>query len=239
MSDSVGVFIPILKLAADNIKDSLDKSKHKVLHQRNSLDETLSQKSYIGMESLVEEEQDNKSVDFVQEEDEIMNEIELVPAHKILPLPAISSFRNPEAPLHIPQQNPSVPAAQTAEIPRTLAQASSTTLRPRKAKLAIPAAPENTWLSTIMDFFISNITSIAQAILFVFTVYMTIIYFKSGGALDEANNYFHLNVTDRPALEHVLDTRLNKSLSRSVYLRDLDEGFLKNSILPPYSESER
>ncbi|KAI7892149.1 uncharacterized protein EV154DRAFT_419104 [Mucor mucedo] len=63
---------------------------------------------------------------------------------------------------------------------------------------------------------------------------------KSFATLEDATDHLQYNMTStgKPLQNHAFGARLNKSLSRSVYLRDLDEGFLKNSILPPYSQSQ-
>lgn len=236
MADSVGVFIPILKSSADNIKKSLDESRRKVLHQHDSLDENISRRSFIGMDSVVEEEQEGNSVNFVQEDKSDV--LDLSPPHKIVSLPPILAPKIQDIPLRITQHKPPVPV-QATEKTHTLVQSPPTTLQSGKSNQKIPVVSKNTWLSTIKDSATSNIASITQVLVFVFTVYVTIVYFKSGKALEDATGYLHSNVTDRPVQERQFGTRLSKSLSRSVYLRDLDEGVLKNSILPPYSQSER
>jgi hypothetical protein len=74
-----------------------------------------------------------------------------------------------------------------------------------------------------------------------FTVYMTVIWFKSGTKMiDEANDYLRLNGSmndNKPIMKHPIYKK--ESISRTVYLRDLNEGFLKNALLPPYAGSPR
>lgn len=239
MADSVGVFIPILKSSADTIKTSLNNSRRKTLDQHENLaDDTKSHKSFTSLVPVVEEEQDDKNVDFVQED-----KPDVASLHKVVSLPPVASPS--VASLDIPQQQQKAPTitAQTIEKPRQIVQPAPVvpSLQPSKS-IKLPVLPKISWISIVKDSIGTHLLSITQFLLFLITVYMMILYFKSEKALGDATDHLQFNnITESrgPTQDHVFGARLNKSLSRSVYLRDLDEGFLKNSILPPYSQSQR
>ncbi|KAK4520326.1 uncharacterized protein ATC70_008459 [Mucor velutinosus] len=103
------------------------------------------------------------------------------------------------------------------------------------------SATEKHWLSTIADYAPINLKTVGMFVLMGFTVYMSTIWIRSSHRVaDKADEFLHLNITPKDTTVNYMNQQpiyLQKSTSRSVYLRDLDEGFLKSSIQPPYADS--
>jgi hypothetical protein len=292
MSDSVGVFIPILKDTAEKIKEELDaKKRAHSIQQHGSIDDGSSN---VGMESLIEGEDDEEEEEQEDTEDqeevesdtitrentpvqetriataspEAMSSSSPAPAPtsrgrsnssniKVTPSTSVSTVSTSKyegASLQIPkrQQKPSAIAAKSIQKARSgnevkLKQPSTTTSTVPRPHGEEKHDNKLAWLTTVKEYIPSvSLTTMASLLMLGFTIYMTMMWFRSGSkVIDEADRYLRMNVTtessDRPShMMHGGKLHLNKgSPSRSVYLRDLDEGFLRNSILPPYAKSQR
>lgn len=256
MSDSVGVFVPILQSAADNLKASLDEDRRKHNALQNAPDVSASIQS--GMESLVEEDGGGEeSINLVEEKKEIIDYSQPNKA-VVAPITSTTSVKSVTP-------SPSV-SASTTPSPSKSAQSSagvvSTKQSPEKARLTVPTparsvspsspAPkrskivkhsvsheESSWLAKISDFLPISMVSVGFLLLLGFTIYMTLSWYNSETkVINKANNYLRINGSEsHPSMRKV--PLVKQSNSRSVYLRDLNEGFLKNSLLPPYAGSIR
>ncbi|KAI8641777.1 hypothetical protein BD408DRAFT_433004 [Parasitella parasitica] len=104
-----------------------------------------------------------------------------------------------------------------------------------------PTRNETHWYSMVIDYIASNLKALLLLFLLGCSVYMTTIWAQSGGGmLDKLDEFLHPNITCKDLPRAKLEQQpifLQKSTSRSVYLRDLDEGFLENSIQPPFAKS--
>lgn len=254
MSDSVGVFVPILQSAADNLKAFLDEDRRKHNALQNAPDVSASIQS--GMESLVEEDGGGEeSMKLVEEKKEIIDYSQPNKA-VVAPISSTTSVKSVTP-------SPSV-SASTTPSPSKSAQSSagvvSTKQSPEKARLTVPTparsvspsspAPkrskivkhsvsheESSWLAKISDFLPISMVSVGFLLLLGFTIYMTFSWYNSETkVINKANNYPRINGSENhPSMKKVPIAK--QSNSRSVYLRDLNEGFLKNSLLPPYAGS--
>ncbi|KAL7317917.1 SNF1-interacting protein [Mucor circinelloides] len=275
MADSVGVFIPILQEAADNVKESVDQARYQVMeHNRNLLkDDTAAS----GMDSLSEEDQNQPNNGHMLEitssadEGNTQQQIEssyVTPPSIIQPVVASASVITNSATktLERATPSPSVSSSTTAlerstdlglnvstkqqqkakrleqQTEQSAANMSTKSIssRPATQKLQqTEPTPEKHWSSTIVDHVLINLKTVAMFALIALTVYMSTIWVRSGHRMaDKADEFLHLNMTlkDTSSLGQQ-PIYVQKSTSRSVYLRDLDEGFLKNSIQPPYANS--
>lgn len=277
MADSVGVFIPILQEAADNVKESVNQARYQVMeHNRNLLkDDTAAS----GMDSLSEEDQNQPSNGHMLEitssadEGNTQQQIEssyVTPPSIIQPVVASTSVTTNSATKTFERATPSssvsssttalekstdfglnVPTKQQQKAKRleqqpeqNAANMSTKSISPRPTTQKLQQTeptPEKHWSSTIADHILINLKTVMMLALIALTVYMSTIWVRSGHRMaDKADEFLHLNMTlkDTSSLGQQ-PIYLQKSTSRSVYLRDLDEGFLKNTIQPPYANSIR
>ncbi|KAL9545535.1 hypothetical protein MBANPS3_007111 [Mucor bainieri] len=300
MADSVGVFIPILQAAADNIKESVDEARKQVMeHNKNLLESDAATASQVvasssGMESVSEEDQGGPSTtthnnaymleitppaDEAASAQQQMESSYVAPRSVLQPVvastsvtathagrvfervalsPSVSSAttvtsaaleKESDTPgLHVPskQQQKSKRLEQQPQPNARSVATKSATSSSQSSKQTEPPATQSHWLSTALDYVPINLKTIAMFVLMGLTVYMSTIWVRSGHRVaDKADEFLHLNITpkDSTALNHMKQQQqqqpiyLQKSTSRSVYLRDLDEGFLKNTIQPPYANS--
>lgn len=253
MSDSVGVFVPILQSAADNLKFSLDEDKRK--HNALQSAPNVSASNHSGMESLVEDDDEiADNTDLAEEKTEIV-EYSRPNKESVVPVPSTTSVRSvtPSPSVSTSTFSPpikSVPSStELADSkhspPKTrlhshiIARTPSSSSSKKSKTIKHTASNESSWMSTISDFIPISMATLGSILLLVFTIYMTITWFKSGTVvIDKANNYLRINASEsKPSMKQLPHTK--QSISRSVYLRDLNEGFLKNSLLPPYAGSVR
>lgn len=263
MSDSVGVFVPILQSAAENLKERLEGEKRAYNTRiQNGFDENVLKTSNVGMESVLEDsENEEENVKHTQEAEPLTDTI--VPLSdnneikSITPVASISTLTSSSTldkaatkPIQPnersvnttnPQSNKVTPRHTTASVSKK-SEGSAPTHTVSKRSKHNNTTHSTSWFTTIKDYAPLSIVSLGTIALFGFTVYMTVMWFKSGTkVINEANHYLQINAsTSRPAPPVVKHhTHKRESISRSVYLRDLNEGFLKNSLLPPYAGSER
>ncbi|KAL0140742.1 hypothetical protein V8B55DRAFT_1510080 [Mucor lusitanicus] len=281
MADSVGVFIPILQAAAENIKESVDEARKQVMeHNKNLLqNDAASQVATSGMESVSEEDQSppdstehmlesTSAADKGNTQQQIESSY-VAPRSIVQPVVASTSVTTTNAGKTLERATPSPSVSSTAtalekesdvnlNVPTKQQQRSKRMESPPQnapsmtTKSATPQsskqnlqktepATKSHWLSTIADHVPINLKTVAMFILMGFTVYMSTIWVRSGHRMaDKADEFLHLNITPKDATLRHMEQQpiyLQKSTSRSVYLRDLDEGFLKNTIQPPYANS--
>lgn len=281
MADSVGVFIPIVQEAAENIRESVDEARSEVIEFNKNLlkDDTASHKTN-GMDSVSEEDQNQSSnyllgVTPVIVDNQMQQNIDSghVAPQSINQSVIISTTTiNTNRVLERSTPSPSLSSTTTAldkgtdlslnastdqqQISKRIQQqqsqqkthsspAKSVTPQQSKQKLQQPSTTlnEKHWYSNVTDFIPINLKTASMFILLAFTTYMITIWVRSEHRMaDKADSLLHLNVTHKDPLRNNLEHQpiyLQKSSSRSVYLRDLDEGFLKNTIEPPYADSIR
>ena len=239
MADSVGVFVPILKANAEKIKQSLDKARHQ--HQ------TGPQGSHDvnqNMESLVEDEEELDQEDDFDSEGLVETAIPLPNATKTSSNVSLgSSLSTNKSPLSNVRSRSPLPESKintsTTKVVRKGGAPASTTVHRKHRTKDMTPSPKHVWLTTIRDYIAASLVPIGSLVLFVFTVYTTWKWCRSGSKIMEvATNYPRINGTvHNPMIKHT--PRKKESSSRSVYLRDLQDGFLKNSLVPPYAGSER
>lgn len=290
MADSVGVFIPILQAAAENIKESVDEARKQVVeHNKNLLKNDAASHAASGMDSVSEEgeEEDqnpstNDRLEATPSPDEAKTQQQLESSYvaprsitqpvvarstsattntnmaktleRATPSPSVSSTTTAlekgsdislNAPTKLQQRS-----KQTEQQPQQHARSGATrlvTAQPSKQRLPqqqAETATEKHWLSTIADYVPINLKTVAMFVLMGFTVYVSTMWVRSGYRMaDKADEFLHHNTTPKGAFGTLLHVDqpiyLQKSTSRSVYLRDLDEGFLRNTIQPPYANSIR
>lgn len=281
MADSVGVFIPILQEAAENIRESVDEARSEVIEFNKNLlkDDTVSHKTN-GMDSVSEEDKNQSSnyllgvtpvivdnqmqqnIDSGHVAPQSINQSVIISTTTIntnralersTPSPSFSSMttaldKGTDLSLNAStdQQQISKRTQQQQSQQKTRSSpAKSVTPQQSKQKLQQPLTTlnEKHWYSNVIDFMPINLKTASMFILLAFTVYMTTIWVRSEHRMaDKADRLLHLNITHKDPPRNNLEQQpiyLQKSSSRSVYLRDLDEGFLKNTIEPPYADSIR
>lgn len=237
MADSVGVFIPILKTAADQIRN-LPNGKKMLTRSNNSNLTDSSQQLHGGMNSVVEEDEGDAEVDAEVESVHFADLDDVIETDQVSSPP--SNITPAASHIHKVENNINHPLNPEPSAPVNVAPV-DTQKRPKQQKRSISttASAVKGKKISVVDFVSSNLMSIATVILFIFTVYMMMAWYKSASRLmQESNIQLQHNTTNNDNIKYVLTTRSSHK-SRSVYIRDLDEGFLKNSILPPYAKSER
>ncbi|GAN01488.1 transcription factor [Mucor ambiguus] len=280
MADSVGLFIPILQAAAENIKESVDETRKQVMEHNKSLlkNDTVASQVASGMDSVSEEEGQSPATNHedMLESASSANEVStqqriessfVAPGSIVQPVAVSTSLTTTNAGKTFERATPSPSVSSTTtalekesdisldipskhqqrtkrmeQLPRQNARREVVkSVTPQSSKQQAEPATEKHWLSTIADHVPINLKTVAMFILMCFTVYMSTIWVRSGHSVaGKADEFLHPNITSKETTLNYTEQRpvyLQKSTSRSVYLRDLDEGFLKNTIQPPYANS--
>lgn len=226
MADSIGLFIPIIKSAAENIKDHSKEPKLLIQPGSSSI---AGSSLHGGMDSVVEDDE-AESVHFADHDQVIETNQAMSSPANITPADSYSSKTENV------NNRPVKPEA------RAVATLVNTQKRPKQHSRSVSTstAKETKLSSYIVNLVSSHSITIATVVLFIFTMYMMIVWYRSSSRMmEETNGRLQHNIS-APEVNYRFETRpVKKSKSRSVYIRDLDEGFLKNNILPPYAKSER
>jgi hypothetical protein len=247
MSDSVGVFIPILKEAAESLKEKVDETRrknhrfNKSLENGSTSDDKASDQSVSTGMDLVKEEEDVTETplelkDHSTHNDDIAQKTASKTTHaveKAIVSPSASSTttnvssKKDDNTLTVSNQR------SVAVNKNSHAVKQSTSLRSKQNLEA--TSTSSSFLSKVTEFLPTSLQTCTSLLLLCFAMYMSIVWLKSGAkVVEEAHSFLNSNFSQPP---QVFIT--NKSASRSVYLRDLDKGFLKNTIEPPYARAKR
>jgi hypothetical protein len=249
MSESIGVFIPILQQAANDLKENVDQIRrrnlqfNKNLGNHNNNDDPVSNESSNGMNSVKEEEE--------EEITELPQELEDRNTENYMTTQDTSNQTT------YTEEKPSVslPSALSRSIPTTKtedktshssshqpASVNKNALQNHAVKQSSSKQRSTTTTAITSTSFISKFTAFVPTwrtclswLLSFFVFYMTFVWFWSDTKVLEGPQSF-LNSNHTQPIPVYITT---KSTSRSVYLRDLDEGFLKNAIQPPYAKAKR
>ncbi|KAG2234954.1 hypothetical protein INT48_005108 [Thamnidium elegans] len=220
MTDSIGLFVPIIKSVAESIKDNSKEPKLLVQAGSSIAESSL----HGGMDSVVEEDNDEaESVHFADYDQVIETNQAMSPPANITPAVSYSSKVERSQPV-----KPEAVVVNTQKRPKQHARSVSTNTA-KEIKLS----------DYIVDLVSSHLIPTATVVLFIFTMYMMIVWYRSSSRMMQESKGNLQHNTSAPEVNYRVETRpVKKSKSRSVYIRDLDEGFLKNTILPPYAKSE-
>ncbi|CEP07785.1 hypothetical protein [Parasitella parasitica] len=273
MADSVGIFMPILQKAAEDIKQSVDHARNQVveynknLFQDNGVPNDLNSPSMRGQSTdYVLEVTSPIALNVIKQQDESgyiappstiqpikpsstvnLTTISSKAVEKASPSPSVSSTTtaldkgsdfssNPSS-----DQQPVLQKVQERQKPHNSRVRSVSPRQSKHDSSQTPKMNEARWYSMVTDYITSNSKTIIVLFLFGYSVYMATIWIQNGyGIADEVNGFVHPNFTCKGDPHIKLEQQpifLQKSTSRSVYLRDLDEGFLENSIQPPFAKS--
>lgn len=251
MSDSVGIFVSILKEEAENLKDKVDETRR----QNDQFNEDLENSGDDNDESI---DESVTSMDLVREEEKEgpseleypiaqNNDIVQKPASKATSVvektaisPSVSSTPSPskdnDNTLKIPNKRSTVVKKNTED--HAVKPLTSRGLKKGLASESPTSTPPMTstsFLSKATGFLSISLQPYISLLLLCFALYISIIWFHSGAkVVQDADSFLSMNIS-QPVPVFIT----NKSTSRSVYLRDLDEGFLKNTIEPPYARTNR
>jgi hypothetical protein len=241
MADSVGVFGPILEREAKRIHDSVEETR---LNRKKA-------SNMVVVSTNVDSSTSNPEMTLVREEETEVSNITIVEPEEDTSLKASLDFLKPrstKSPVH-PVEKSITPSKTAPQIKKTSLpvdnksmDAKTTQNRPKLAKRSSKqrmstntSQSSTSWISTVKEYAPTvSWISLATYVFLGLTVYMTWTWFRSTSkTLERATNAINNNQMDVP-----LRTE-KKSVARSVYLRDLEKGFLSASIRPPYVDSQR
>ncbi|KAI8890658.1 hypothetical protein K501DRAFT_236218 [Backusella circina FSU 941] len=234
MADSVGVFGPILEREANRIHDSVEETR--LLRKKASNVLAASpDTSNIELNLVREEEAEVSNITVVEPEGETSPKTSLEISKPRSMKSSVPPVEKPStAPKTVPQMK-KTPAPVISKPVDVKSTRPKLTKKSSKQKIA-PNIKQSyiSWLSSAKEYAptISWISLATYAFLGL-TVYMTWTWFWSTSkTLERATKAINNNQMDAP-----LRTE-KKSVARSVYLRDLEKGFLSASIRPPYVDSQ-
>jgi hypothetical protein len=215
MSDSVGVFGPILNNAADTIQAHVDESRKEVIeynsHLLNEKHETPSTVAENTADPVVTVAAVKAAVKPVQVKKQALTSVISKPDLTESPPPIAAS----PTPVVLPTTAAATAPPAMKQAPKSVAHHHHHTQEKQES-----------WVDTLKTTVLDNVLNFAVIAAIGFFFYFSITWFISDVSLDRAVN-------------NTMVSPYRRSAARSVYLRDLDEGFLRNSVQPPFSKSTR
>ncbi|KAI7897495.1 uncharacterized protein BX663DRAFT_481716 [Cokeromyces recurvatus] len=219
MADSIQVFIPILKNAAEEIKNKVNEMQYQVEQHNKKL---LNQQDYNNSK-----DQEYKLEEpIVSDQSKKLDEDRNVKPQKEM----AATILTPKKQLQIPELPPITTITKTEQkAEESVAKATimqpatnkDTAIEHRHAETTYcQKTDSNNSKQWLEKFFGQYTIEILVAIISVLLVYII------------ATRFWWQQNNNKPVL------LATQEVSRSVYLRDLNEGFLNSAPLPPYAESE-
>lgn len=224
MSDSVGVFGPILKNAAENIKAQVDESRRQVVEYNSQL---LMTSENVGDEKEVEQvvAVPSPSVSSTVTSAQVVDTLPVVvPKER-----KVTNVAPVQVNTSVAHQKPVVKEKYEPHKHEHLVHLH----RPRELQEPKEA---HSWWNTAKTFIVTNVLNLLLVASIGLVLYLSISWFTSDVALDAVDT---TNTTVTKMVDHSQQVPFRRTSSRSVYLKDLDEGFLRNSIHPPFAKSTR
>ncbi|CAO3627035.1 unnamed protein product [Cunninghamella blakesleeana] len=260
MSDSIGVFIPILENASKDIEESVNEQRQLEYqqcnevngHQHNHNNDILTHNNTIENAIKSSSPLDIRIMSNVNPLNlNIKSGPHLHLNQSILtnPIPSTSTSSNVQIPVVLPTNKPTLSSApssstaQTAKATSSIANKSTSTSPKKKASSSPKTTRVQFMKEKLTDDFGQEIPSLVKAaidslwslhlwvigiVIIGCLVWFLGILGKSQHQLQQNEHRYHHQEQQQPTTQVI---------QHAVYLRDLNEGFIKKSLKPPYAES--